>query len=75
MGTIAYEPLHCAGELTLRTASPESLELAETLTSGTGCTPEGNIALDRHANGTLTYNYFHSRGSVTTTGTLKKTGN
>ncbi|MEU5865122.1 hypothetical protein ABZ815_28405 [Nonomuraea sp. NPDC047529] len=75
VGTVAYEPLHCAGELTLRSASPESLELAETLTSGTGCTPEGNIALDRHANGTLTYNYFHIRGAVTTTGTLKKTGN
>ncbi|MGW2153884.1 hypothetical protein [Nonomuraea sp. NPDC001699] len=57
------------------TVSPKSLELAETLTSGTGCTPEGNIALDRHANGTLTYNYFHTRGAVTTTGTLKKTGN
>lgn len=74
VGTVEYETLHCAGNLKLRTASPGSVELAETITSSGGCTPEGNIALKRNSNGSLSYSYFHSAGSVTTTGTLKRAG-
>lgn len=74
VGTIEYETLHCAGELKLRTASPRSLDVVETLTNSAGCTPEGNIALKRNSNGSLSYSYFHSDGSVSTTGTLKRAG-
>ena len=70
VGTIAYPSLACGGDLILRTAASDRLELLERITYGE-CTDQGIITLTPTAGG-LSYDYRMQQGGMTARASLTR---
>lgn len=71
VGTIAYPSLRCSGDLTLRVAAPNALEVQERITEGQ-CVDGGTITLTPADGGGLRYDWSLAGYSATAEGTLRR---
>lgn len=69
VGTIAYPSLQCGGELILRRAAADSMELREHITHG-DCVDGGIITLGVRPGGWLAYGWRAEDGTLTARGQL-----
>jgi hypothetical protein len=71
IGTIAYPSLDCTGDLTLRLATPSSLEVVERITAGR-CVDGGTITLTPAGDGRLRFDWRLEGYPATAEGMLQR---
>ncbi|HEX5724639.1 MAG TPA: hypothetical protein VFX98_04190 [Longimicrobiaceae bacterium] len=71
VGTMTYPSVACGGDLVLRRARPDRLELLEDITFG-DCVDQGIVTLTPSGDGGLDYAWHQDGNAMTATGTLTR---